>query len=92
MPLREVLQLAGKVKNVRRVYYCGFHNNDPKQLFQSSLGYNQVMETPPWDSAPFVAYRLNGEPISLHARRAGAAWSCRGRTASSRSSGSSASC
>jgi DMSO/TMAO reductase YedYZ molybdopterin-dependent catalytic subunit len=65
VPLREVLKLAGKVNNIRRVYYWGFHNNDPKQLFQSSLGYNQVMETPPWDLPPFVAYRLNGEPISL---------------------------
>jgi DMSO/TMAO reductase YedYZ molybdopterin-dependent catalytic subunit len=65
VPLREVLKLAGKVNNIRRVYYWGFHNNDPKQLFQSSLGYNQVMETPPWDLCAFVAYRLNGEPISL---------------------------
>ncbi len=64
VPLREVLKLVGKVKNIRRVYYEGFHNNDPKQLFQSSLGYNQVMETPPWDLGPFVAYRLNGEPLS----------------------------
>jgi DMSO/TMAO reductase YedYZ molybdopterin-dependent catalytic subunit len=65
VPLREVLKLAGKVSNIRRVYYHGFHNDDPKQLFQSSLGYNQVMETPPWDLPPFLAYRLNGEPISL---------------------------
>jgi DMSO/TMAO reductase YedYZ molybdopterin-dependent catalytic subunit len=65
VPLREVLALAGRVSNVRRVYYHGFHNNDPKQLFQSSLGYNQVMETPPWDLAAFVAYRLNGQPIPL---------------------------
>jgi DMSO/TMAO reductase YedYZ molybdopterin-dependent catalytic subunit len=65
VPLREVLKLVGKVKNVRRVYYHGFHNNDPKQLFQSSLGYNQVMETPPWDLCVFVAYRLNGEPLPL---------------------------
>jgi DMSO/TMAO reductase YedYZ molybdopterin-dependent catalytic subunit len=65
VPLREVLKLVGKVNNIRRVYYWGFHNNDPKQLFQSSLGYNQVMETPPWDLPVFVAYRLNGEPISL---------------------------
>src|SRR5262245_57123269 len=65
VPLREVLKLVGKVKNVRRVYYEGFHNNDPKQLFQSSLGYNSVMETPPWDLCPFVAYRLNGEPLPL---------------------------
>jgi DMSO/TMAO reductase YedYZ molybdopterin-dependent catalytic subunit len=65
VPLREVLKLVGKVKNVRRVYWHGFHNNDPKQLFQSSLGYNQIMETPPWDLGPFIAYKLNGQPLSL---------------------------
>lgn len=65
VPLREVLALAGKWSNVRRVYYWGFHNNDPKQVFQSSLSYTQVMETPPWELPPFVAYRLNGEPLSL---------------------------
>jgi DMSO/TMAO reductase YedYZ molybdopterin-dependent catalytic subunit len=65
VPLREVLKLAGNVKNIRRVYYWGFHNNDPKQVFQSSLSYNQVMETPPWDLPVFVAYHLNGRPISL---------------------------
>ena len=48
-----------------RVYANGFHNNDPKQLFQSSLGYNQVMETPPWDLPVFVAYALNGQPLPL---------------------------
>src|SRR5207302_1661453 len=37
VPLREVLKLAGNAADVRRVYYWGFHNNDPKQLFQSSL-------------------------------------------------------
>jgi DMSO/TMAO reductase YedYZ molybdopterin-dependent catalytic subunit len=65
VPLREVLRLAGKVGNIRRVYFSGFHNNDPKQLFQSSLAYNRVMETPPGDLPVFVAYRLNGQPISL---------------------------
>jgi DMSO/TMAO reductase YedYZ molybdopterin-dependent catalytic subunit len=65
VPLREVLRLVGKVDNIRRLYYCGFHNNDPKQVFQSSLGYNQVMETPPWDLGPFLAYRLNGRPLPL---------------------------
>jgi DMSO/TMAO reductase YedYZ molybdopterin-dependent catalytic subunit len=65
VPLREVLRLVGKVNNVRRVYYWGFHNNDPKQLFQSSLGYNQAVETPPWDLSPLVAYKLNGQPIPL---------------------------
>ncbi|HEX8910873.1 MAG TPA: molybdopterin-dependent oxidoreductase, partial [Humisphaera sp.] len=65
VPLRDVLALAGPVRNVRRVYYWGFHNDDPKQVFRSSLSYTQVMETPPGDFPPFVAYRLNGEPIPL---------------------------
>jgi DMSO/TMAO reductase YedYZ molybdopterin-dependent catalytic subunit len=65
VPLREVLKLCGRVSNMRRLYYWGFHNNDPKQLFQSSLNYTQVMEAPPWELGPFIAYRLNGQPISL---------------------------
>jgi DMSO/TMAO reductase YedYZ molybdopterin-dependent catalytic subunit len=65
VPLRDVLSLAGKLSDIRRVYYFGFHNNDAKQLFQSSLGYNQVMETPPWDLPVFVAYAVNGEPLPL---------------------------
>lgn len=65
VPLRDVLRRVGLVGNVRRVYFWGFHNDDPAQLFQSSLGYNQVMETPPWDLAPMVAYRLNGQPIPI---------------------------
>ena len=65
VPLREVLKRVGKVANVRRVYYWGFHNNDPAQLFQSSLGYNRAMETPPWEPPPLLAYRLNGRDIPL---------------------------
>ncbi len=65
VPLREVLRLCGPMKNVRRIYYSGFHNNDPKQLFQSSLTYTQVMETAPGELPPFVAWRLNGEAIPL---------------------------
>jgi DMSO/TMAO reductase YedYZ molybdopterin-dependent catalytic subunit len=65
VPLREVLRLCGRMTNVRRVYYSGFHNRDPEQLFQSSLSYTQAMETPPGELPAFVAYRLNGEPIPL---------------------------
>ncbi len=63
VPLREVIRRVGKVGNVRRVYYWGFHNDDPAQLFQSSLAYNRVMETPPWEPPPLIAYRLNGAEI-----------------------------
>jgi hypothetical protein len=65
VPLREVLRLCGTMKNVRRIYYWGYHNNDPKQVFQSSLSYTEAMETPPGDLPPFLAYRLNGKPIPL---------------------------
>jgi hypothetical protein len=65
VPLREVLRLGGAMRNVRRIYYWGFHNNDPKQIFQSSLSYTQAMETPPGELPAFLAYRLNGEPIPL---------------------------
>jgi DMSO/TMAO reductase YedYZ molybdopterin-dependent catalytic subunit len=53
------------MKEVRRVYYWGFHNDDPKQIFQSSLAINQVLDTPPGELPPFIAYRLNGGPIPL---------------------------
>lgn len=65
VPLRDVLRLCGPMRNVRRLYFHGFHNNDPKQLFQSSLSYTEAMETPPGELPAFIAYRLNGEPVSL---------------------------
>jgi DMSO/TMAO reductase YedYZ molybdopterin-dependent catalytic subunit len=65
VPLREVLRLCGPMRNVRRIYYWGFHNNDPKQVFQSSLTYTEAMETAPGELPPFIAWRLNGEPIPL---------------------------
>jgi len=65
VPLREVLRLCGTMRNARRIYYWGFHNEDPQQMFQSSLSYTQAMETPPGELPAFLAYRLNGEPIPL---------------------------
>jgi DMSO/TMAO reductase YedYZ molybdopterin-dependent catalytic subunit len=63
VPLAEVLRLCGRMKNVRRIYYRGFHNDDPAQIFQSSVSYTQAMDTPPGDLPVFLAYRLNGEAI-----------------------------
>src|SRR6185436_17550128 len=65
VPLREVVNLVGRMNNIRRLYYHGFHNNDPKQLFQSSLSYTQAFDTAPGDLAPLVCYRLNGQAIPL---------------------------
>ncbi|MBL6765136.1 MAG: molybdopterin-dependent oxidoreductase [Verrucomicrobiae bacterium] len=65
VPLRDVLRLCGRMDNVRRIYYRGFHNNDPRQVFQSSVSYTQAMETPPGELPVFLAYRLNGEALTL---------------------------
>ncbi len=65
VPLRDVLALCGPISNVRRVFYWGFHNDDPKQMFRSSMALTQVFDSPPGEMPPIVAYRLNGEAISL---------------------------
>jgi Oxidoreductase molybdopterin binding domain len=64
VPLREVLKLCGKMNNVRRIYFWGFHNHDPKQVFKASVTYSQAMETAPGEAPVILAYKLNGEPIS----------------------------
>ena len=65
VPLREVLRLCGRLGNARRLFYWGYHNDDPSQMFRSSLPMNQVLDTPPGELPPFVAYKLNGGPIPL---------------------------
>ncbi len=64
VPLREVLKLCGRMTNVRRIYFWGYHNHDPKQVFKSSVSYTQCMETAPGDLPIFLAYRINGQPLS----------------------------
>jgi DMSO/TMAO reductase YedYZ molybdopterin-dependent catalytic subunit len=65
VPLRELLRLTGRFRNVRRVYYWGFHNDDDKQMFRSSVALSQALDSAPGELPAFVAYRLNGEPIPL---------------------------
>jgi DMSO/TMAO reductase YedYZ molybdopterin-dependent catalytic subunit len=65
VPLREVLKLAGNIDGAMRVYANGFHNNEAKQLFQSSASLTQVLDNAPGELPVMVAYRHNGGPISL---------------------------
>ncbi len=37
VPLRHLLWLAQPTENLRRVFYYGYHNDDSKQMFRSSL-------------------------------------------------------
>lgn len=61
VPLREVLWLTQPRENLRRVFYHGFHNDDPAQFFQSSLPVGRILEDP-YDLPPVIlCYKLNGE-------------------------------
>jgi DMSO/TMAO reductase YedYZ molybdopterin-dependent catalytic subunit len=64
VPLRDILWLTQPKQNLRRVFYHGYHNDDPKQIFQSSLPVGRVLED--YDDLPpvLVCYKLNGRWLS----------------------------
>jgi DMSO/TMAO reductase YedYZ molybdopterin-dependent catalytic subunit len=65
VPLREVIWPAGPKSNIRRVYYSGYHNDDPRQRFQSSLSIGRVLEDPPGELPVILCYKLNGQWLPL---------------------------
>ena len=69
VPLRDVIWLTQPRENLRRVFYCGYHNDDPQQMFRSSLSIDRVLEDN-FDLPPVIlCYKLNGE--WLNAERGG---------------------
>jgi len=64
IPLRVAVWLAQPVKNIRRVFYHGYHNDDPAQLFRSSLPVGRVLEDPPGEPPVLLCYKLNGQWLS----------------------------
>ena len=64
VPLREVIWLTEPRDTCRRVFYDGYHNDDPKQIFRSSLPIGRVLEDP-FDLPPVIlCYKLNGQWLS----------------------------
>lgn len=61
VPLREVIWLTQPRENLRRVFYHGYHNDDPKQMFQSSLPIDRVLEDPFGLPPVILCYKLNGQ-------------------------------
>ncbi len=61
VPLREVLWLTQPTQDLRRVFYYGYHNDDPRQMFRSSLPIGRVLED--WYGLPpvILCYKLNGQ-------------------------------
>jgi DMSO/TMAO reductase YedYZ molybdopterin-dependent catalytic subunit len=64
VPLREVIWLAQPSSNLRRVFYYGYHNNDPKQEFRSSLPIGRVLEDLYGLPPVILCYKLNGQFLS----------------------------
>ncbi len=60
IPLREVLWMTRPKQNLRRIFYSGYHNDDPKQLFRSSLPIGRALEDPPGLPPVILCYKLNG--------------------------------
>ena len=64
VPLRKIVWLTQPTKNFRRIHYYGYHNDDPQQLFQSSLPIGRVLEDL-YDLPPVIlCYKLNGQWLS----------------------------
>jgi DMSO/TMAO reductase YedYZ molybdopterin-dependent catalytic subunit len=61
IPLREVVWLTEPREDLRRVFYSGFHNNKPEQLFRSSLPVGRILEDPFGLPPVILCYKLNGE-------------------------------
>ena len=59
VPLRQVIWLARPAANIRRLFYYGYHNEDPKQRFQSSMPIGRVLEDPPGRHPVILCYKLN---------------------------------
>jgi len=69
VPLRDFVWLTQPREKLRRVFYYGYHNGDPTQIFRSSLPVGRVLEDP-FDLPPvIVCYKLNGQ--SLDSERGG---------------------
>jgi len=64
VPLRIVLGRVDPQRNIRRIFYYGYHNDDPQQCFQSSLPISRVLEEAPGELPVILCYKLNGQLLS----------------------------
>jgi hypothetical protein len=64
VPLRDVFWLTDPKQNIRRIFYYGYHNDEPAQLFKSSLHISRVLEEAPGELPVILCYKLNGKWIS----------------------------
>lgn len=60
-PLREVIWRTEPTAFFRRVFYHGYHNDDPKQMFRSSLPVDRVLSDHYGLPPVILCYKLNGQ-------------------------------
>ena len=64
VPLKVIIWKTQPIENFRRIFYYGYHNNEPKQMFRSSLPAGRVLEDL-YDLPPVIlCYKLNGAWLS----------------------------
>ncbi len=64
VPMRELIWMTKPREDLRRVFYYGYHNDDPAQMFRSSLPIGRILEDP-YDLPPVIlCYKLNGQWLS----------------------------
>lgn len=61
VPLRDVLWLTQPTRDLRRVFYHGYHNDKPEQMFRSSLPVGRVLEDAFGLPPVILCYKLNGD-------------------------------
>jgi len=64
VPLRVLIWSVRPMENIRRVYYYGYHNDDPNQIFRSSLPIGRVLEDAPGELPVILCYKMNGEYLT----------------------------
>jgi hypothetical protein len=60
VPLRDIVWKVQPRRNVRRVFYYGYHNDKPEQMFRSSMAIGRVLEDPLGLPPVILCYKLNG--------------------------------
>ena len=61
VPLRDVIWKGQPRQNVRRLFYYGYHNDKPEQMFRSSMPIGRVLEDPLGLPPVILCYKLNGQ-------------------------------
>ncbi|APZ91616.1 molybdopterin-dependent oxidoreductase [Fuerstiella marisgermanici] len=61
VPLREIIWRTQPKEDLRRVFYYGYHNDKPEQMFRSSLPVGRILEDPFGLPPVILCYKLNGE-------------------------------